>query len=226
MKKALVVLSGGQDSATCAAWAAAMFDEVSALSFFYGQRHSKELEAAKEIAEMFGMKHQIMDMNPLMGNKTSGLTDDSISVNEKDEKTGLPKSFVPGRNLLFLNAAGSVAISEGIFDLVTGVCQTDYSGYPDCRRDTINSVEDSIYLGNQEIVDQYGAGQFIIHTPLMYLTKAETVSLASRLPKGLEAVGKSWTCYEGGDKPCGQCPACELRIKGFKEAGIEDPALG
>ena len=226
MSKALVVLSGGQDSATCAAWAATMFDEVKALSFYYGQRHDKELECAKEIAKMFNMEHQVMDMNPLMGNKSSALTSSELSVNDKDEKTGLPKSFVPGRNLLFLNAAGSVAISEGIFDLVTGVCQTDYSGYPDCRRDTINAVEDSIYLGNQEVVDAHGDGRFMIHTPLMYMTKAETVHLAERLPLGLEAVAKSWTCYEGGEKPCGVCPACELRIKGFEEAGIKDPALG
>lgn len=225
MKKALVVLSGGQDSATCMAWAAMNFDEVHAISFNYNQRHSKELEAAKKIAAMFGASHEVLDMPVLMGNKASALTDGSLAVNDADKVTGLPKSFVPGRNLLFLNAAASVAITKGIFDLVTGVCQTDYSGYPDCRRKTIDAVEHSVYLGNQELCDKQGSGHFHIHTPLMYLTKAETVSLAARLPKGLEAVAHSWTCYEGGEKPCGVCGACALRIKGFAEAGIQDPAL-
>lgn len=225
MKKALVVLSGGQDSATCAAWAATMFDEVKAISFYYGQRHKRELKAAKEIVDLFGLRWETVEMAALMDNKMSGLTDPSISVREADEKTGLPKSFVPGRNLLFLNAAASIAMSQGIYDIVTGVCQTDYSGYPDCRRATIDAVERSVYLGNQELCDKAGPGYFKIHTPLMYLTKAETVKLAERLPLGMEAVARSWTCYEGGEHPCGVCPACELRIKGFKEAGIEDPAI-
>lgn len=224
MTKALVVLSGGQDSATCAAWAKTMFDEVLAVSFNYGQKHSKELVQAQKIAEKLGMPWELIEMPVLKGNKTSGLTDRSISVNDKDEKTGLPKSFVPGRNLLFLNAAASYAISRNIFELVTGVCQTDYSGYPDCRRHTIDHIEASIFCGNEEIIKQKGNGQFFIHTPLMYLTKAESVTLASRLPHGMDVVKMSWTCYEGGEVPCGVCPACDLRIKGFKEAGIVDPA--
>lgn len=223
MKKAVVVLSGGQDSATCAAWAKTMFDEVEAVSFFYKQKHSKELEAAKEICQALSIPHTILDMPVLMGNKTSGLTNSGLSVTESDSQTGLPKSFVPGRNLLFLNAVGSFAISKGIYDIVTGVCQTDYSGYPDCRRKTIDAVEQSIYLGNQEICDKSGPGYFHIHTPLMYLTKAESVTLAQRLPRGMEVVAMSWTCYEGGQVPCGVCGACDLRIKGFKEAGVEDP---
>ena len=224
MTKALVVLSGGQDSATCAAWAKTMFDEVHAISFNYNQRHKKELDAAQRIAERLGIPWELLDMPVLKGNKTSGLTDKSISVNETDPKTGLPKSFVPGRNLLFLNAAGSYAISRGIFDLVTGVCQTDYSGYPDCRRHTIDHIESSIFCGNEEIIKS-GPGHFFIHTPLMYLTKAESVTLASRLPHGMDVVKMSWTCYEGGSVPCGKCPACDLRIKGFKEAGVVDPGI-
>lgn len=226
MKKAIVVLSGGQDSATCAAWAKTMFDEVKAVSFNYNQRHSKELESAKKICELLGIEHQVLELPALMGNKKSGLTDSSISVNEADAKTGLPKSFVPGRNLLFLNTVASLALSEGCFDIVTGVCQTDYSGYPDCRRHTIDHIEASIFCGNEELIKKDGPGYFHIHTPLMYLTKAESITLASRLPQGMEAVALSWTCYEGGEKPCGVCPACDLRIKGFAEAGIKDPALG
>ena len=225
MKKALLVLSGGQDSATCAAWAKTMFDEVMAISFNYNQRHKKELDCAQKIAEKLGMPWELIEMPVLKGNKTSGLTDSSISVNDKDEKTGLPKSFVPGRNLLFLTAAASYAISRGIYDVVTGVCQTDFSGYPDCRRITIDQVENAVHAGNREIVEQYNNGVFQIHTPLMFLTKAETVRLAARLPHGMDVVGMSWTCYEGGEVPCGVCPACELRIKGFAEAGIKDPAM-
>jgi len=225
MKKAIVVLSGGQDSATCAAWAKTMFDECLAISFDYGQRHKRELESARGIASMLEMQHFVLNMPALKDNPMSGLTNSKLSVNETDEKTGLPKSFVPGRNLLFLNTVASLAISQGIYDIVTGVCQTDYSGYPDCRRTTIDAIERSIFLGNEELIKGRGPGYFHIHTPLMYLTKAESVTLAERLPRGLEAVALSWTCYEGGEKPCGVCPACDLRIKGFAEAGISDPAL-
>lgn len=225
MKKAMVVLSGGQDSATCAAWAKTMFDEVIAVSFNYNQKHGKELESAKKICDLLGIEHRLLDLPALMGNKKSGLTNHDVSVCEADSKTGLPKSFVPGRNLLFLNTVASLAISEGIFDIITGVCQTDYSGYPDCRRATIDAIEKSVFLGNEELVTKDGPGYFHIHTPLMYLTKAESVLLATRLPQGMEAVALSWTCYNGGVEPCGTCPACDLRIKGFAEAGIKDPAL-
>lgn len=221
MKKAMVVFSGGQDSATCLAWAATMFDHVEAISFAYGQRHKRELEAAKDIIGMFDIKHyRVMPVPALEGNPVSGLTSRDLNVSETDEKTGLPKSFVPGRNLVFLTSAASYALGRGITDLVTGVCQTDYSGYPDCRRKTIDALEKAITLGNVNMLDR---GVFNIHTPLMYLTKAETVLLARRLPRGMQAVGKSWTCYEGGEKPCGKCPACELRAKGFAEAGVPDP---
>lgn len=225
MKKAVVVLSGGQDSATCAAWAKTMFDEVIAVSFDYNQRHSKELESAKKICELLNIEHRVLELPALMGNKKSGLTNPELSVNEADSKTGLPKSFVPGRNLLFLNTVAALALTEGSFDIVTGVCQTDYSGYPDCRRHTIDHIEASIFCGNEELITKDGPGYFHIHTPLMYLTKAESVALASRLPQGIEAVALSWTCYEGGEEPCGVCPACDLRIKGFAETGIKDPAL-
>ncbi len=154
----------------------------------------------------------------LRGNPTSGLTADH-DVREVDPKSGLPRSFVPGRNLIFLTSAASIAASRGIRDVVAGVCQTDYSGYPDCRRDTIDAVERAVLLGNRGLTDE-----FRIHTPLMHLTKAETVRLAQRLPGGMEAVGKSWTCYEGGASSCGTCPACILRAKGFAEAGTCDPA--
>lgn len=225
MKKALVVLSGGQDSATCMAWAMTMFDAVEAISFNYGQRHSKELEAAAEICKVWGIPHHIHEVPSMMNGPISGLTNKDLTVTKKDEDTGLPESFVPGRNLIFLNLAAAIGLGRGIYDIVTGVCQTDFSGYPDCRHGTIQAVCDSIFLGNRELIEKKGPGAFHIHTPLMYLTKAESIRLAMRLPSGLEAVGRSWTCYEGGEKPCGECPACKLRIKGFQEAGIPDPAL-
>ncbi|MCK4501229.1 7-cyano-7-deazaguanine synthase QueC [Candidatus Babeliales bacterium] len=222
MFEALVVLSGGQDSATCAAWAHLNFKRVEFLTFNYGQRHVKEIDCAKKIAALFGGKHTILDVPALMGNDTSGLTNKDIDLNEIDERSGLPKSFVPGRNLIFLTQAAAIAISAGISNLVTGVCQTDFSGYPDCRHETILALEKAIYLGNENLVRDEG---FKIHTPLMYLTKEQTVKLAKTLPLAWEALKESWTCYEGGEKPCGVCPACELRIKGFKEAGEVDPAL-
>lgn len=225
MRKALVVLSGGQDSATCMAWAAMNFDGIEALSFNYKQRHSRELESAKRIAAMFAAPHRVVDVPALMDNPTSGLTSASLKVGETDEKTGLPKSFVPGRNLIFLTNAASIALSLGMADIVTGVCQTDYSGYPDCRRATVDALQHAIALGNINMLPGKDPEQFQIHTPLMYMTKAETVKLAWRLPNGWQAVAESWTCYEGGEKPCGVCPACDLRAKGFAEAGMDDPAL-
>lgn len=218
MTKALVVLSGGQDSATCMAWAATMFDDVQAVSFDYGQRHVRELQAAKDIADLFDVQLSVIKIDALRGNPRSGLTS-ALDVNEVDEQTKLPKSFVPGRNLIFLTSAASIALSRGIENLVTGVCQTDFSGYPDCRRATIDALTKAINLGNE------GLGELEIHTPLMHLTKAETVRLAKRLPNGWAALALSWTCYEGGDHPCRKCPACALRIKGFQEAGLADPAM-
>lgn len=215
--KAMVVLSGGQDSATCAAWARTVFDTMECVSFDYGQRHAdKELVAARKVAELFNVPHQVIDV-PALGFSDSALTRKDVQLAATSPHTGLPASFVPGRNLVFLTSAAAIAASRGIWDLVTGVCQTDYSGYPDCRQRTIRQLEEAITLGI--------GTPMRIHTPLMYLTKAETVWLAVRLPKGMDAVALSWTCYEGGQHPCGACPACKLRAKGFAEAGLKDPAL-
>lgn len=218
--KALVVLSGGQDSATCAAWARMVFDEIEFITFNYGQRHSREIDSAEKIANLLGGMWTLFDVPVLRDNPASSLTNGDLDTFDTDLKTGLPRSFVPGRNLVFLTMAASFAISRGIFDVVTGVCQTDYSGYPDCRFRTIRILEEAILAGNEGV-----APRFRIHTPLMDLTKAETIKLAGRLPKGVEAVALSWTCYKGGEKPCGCCPACILRQKGFDDVSIKDPAL-
>lgn len=214
---ALVVLSGGQDSATCLAYALTEFETVKAITFDYGQRHRKEIEAAKRMCEMFRVDHKVINV-PSLITPSNALTNKDISISA-DGKNGLPNTFVPCRNIVFLSLASACAISEGIKDIVTGVCQTDYSGYPDCRATTITALQLVINLGNDTT-------DFEIHTPLMYLTKAETIALMRTFHgKYWQLLKLSWTCYEGGEKPCGDCPACRLRSKGFEEYGCLDPAL-
>lgn len=225
MRTCVVLLSGGQDSATCAAWAHEEFKKIYCVSFNYGQRHNaKELEAAKKIAALIGAKeHVTLDLPSIASNPASSLTNPQLSTNaESILSKELPSSFLPGRNLVFLTTAASWAISRGIVDLVTGVCQTDYNGYPDCRPKAIGAVQAAIFLGNHNIVKHTG---FRIHTPLMHLTKKESVEFALRTTLGYACLGASWTCYEGGARPCGVCPACQQRALGFKGAGVEDPAL-
>jgi 7-cyano-7-deazaguanine synthase len=218
-QKALVVFSGGQDSTTCLYWAIDRYgvENVSAVSFDYGQRHKIELECARRIAEQAGVAQRCLPIDTFTAIGGDALTDDDISVkNSVDAKTGLPNTFVPGRNIIFLTYAAALAWQHGIVNIVTGVAQTDYSGYPDCREASIRSLQQSLRLGMEFDVE--------IHTPLMQLSKKETVELARRL-NALDAMALTHTCYEGERPPCGSCPACELRAKGFAEAGIEDPLL-
>jgi 7-cyano-7-deazaguanine synthase len=223
-EKAVVVLSGGQDSATCLLWALRAREngalragdyEVKALSFDYGQRHRVELDAAKKLSAVLGVEHEVLELGALNKAAPSALTREQIDVKADGGLGGLPSTFTPGRNLVFLTVAASYAIARGARTLITGVCQTDYSGYPDCRRDTIDALERAINLGN-------GIEDFSIKTPLMYLTKAETVELAASL-EGLDLMGLTHTCYLGKQPACGKCPACLLRLKGFAEAGFTDP---
>jgi 7-cyano-7-deazaguanine synthase len=147
----------------------------------------------------------------------TALTDEQIAVkSELDPDTQLPNTFVPGRNLIFLTYAAALAYQRGIKHLVTGVAQTDYSGYPDCREETMTSLENTINLGMETEIQ--------IHTPLMHLSKADTVRLA-RDVGALEAMADTHTCYNGQRPPCGECPACALRAMGFEEAGIPDPLV-
>nr|WP_231892511.1 7-cyano-7-deazaguanine synthase QueC [Woeseia oceani] len=214
---ALVVLSGGQDSTTCLYWALARFGEVQCISFDYGQRHRIELQCAERIAARAGVPQVLIPMNTLAALGGNSLTDSSIAVGaEAEPETGLPNSFVPGRNLLFLTAAAAFAWQRGIHHLVTGVAQTDYSGYPDCREETIAALQSALRLGMETEVT--------IHTPLMHLSKKETVLLA-RDEGALEAMADTHTCYNGVRPPCGECPACILRARGFAEAGIADPLV-
>ncbi len=217
--KALVVLSGGQDSTTCLYWAIDRFglDAVSTITFDYGQRHRIELECAQRVAEFAGVENVILPIDTFAALGGDALTDPDIDVEQDvDAETGLPNTFVPGRNLVFLTFAAAYAWQRDIGHLVTGVAQTDYSGYPDCREGTITALQHSLRLGMES--------EITIHTPLMHLSKRETVELARDLD-ALPAMAHTHTCYNGQRPPCGECPACELRAKGFAEAGIEDPLL-
>ncbi|XJZ25658.1 7-cyano-7-deazaguanine synthase QueC [Bacillota bacterium Lsc_1132] len=207
--KAVIVFSGGQDSTTCLFWALEQFEEVVAVTFNYNQRHSLEIECAKNITKELGVKHHILDMSLLNQLAPSALTRDEIEVTEGVDG-GLPSSFVPGRNLIFISFAGILASQIGAKHIVTGVCETDFSGYPDCRNVFIKSLNVTLNLSMDS--------QFVIHTPLMWLNKAETWKLADEL-NALDFVReKTLTCYNGiiADG-CGECPACKLRKRGLDD---------
>ncbi|MBP7652428.1 7-cyano-7-deazaguanine synthase QueC [Candidatus Dependentiae bacterium] len=212
-RKCVVVFSGGQDSTTCLFWAKRKFDYVETVFFDYGQKHRIELNSAKQISKLAGVKLNIIKIPAFSQIGGSSLTDKSVE-NPVGKPKGIPVSFVPGRNLIFITFAAAYAYTKKIFNIVTGVCQTDYSNYPDCRNDVMKSLEKTISLGM--------GCKFKIFTPLMFLTKSESVKLALKLD-AMEALGLSHTCYNGTKPPCGKCPACILREKGFKNAGIEDP---
>ncbi len=218
-ENALVVLSGGQDSTTCLYWAIDRFgrDSVVTLTFDYGQRHRVELDCATRIAEHAGVANVRLPINTFSALGGDALTDGEILVEQGSSSgNGLPNTFVPGRNLVFLTFAAAFAYQRGITQIVTGVAQTDYSGYPDCREETILALQETLRLGME--------CEVVIHTPLMHLSKRQTVELASDLG-ALPAMALTHTCYNGQRPPCGRCPACELRAKGFLEAGIDDPLL-
>ncbi len=172
MKRAVVLFSGGQDSTTCLYWALTQFDEVQAIGFDYGQRHREELDQAAQIAKLANVKYTILSLRGLLSG--SSLTDHELAVDEPHAQAPeLPSTFTPGRNLLFLSAAGSYAYTQESYDLVIGCCQTDFSGYPDCRQIFLESTKTTLGLAMD--------CDFRIHAPLMYLTKAETWRLAAEL---------------------------------------------
>ena len=215
-KSALVLLSGGQDSTTCLFWARHHFEKVEALAFNYGQKHLVELEQAQLIADKAAVPLHIMDMKGML--QGSSLTEHDKDMNSPHEANpDLPASFVPGRNALFLTTAASYAYTRSIYDIVGGMCQTDYSGYPDCRRVFVDSLQTTVSLALDRDVR--------IHTPLMYLTKAETWKLAKELDV-LEIVRDySHTDYNGDRTTYNEWgygkldnPASVLRAKGYEEA--------
>jgi 7-cyano-7-deazaguanine synthase len=207
--KAIVVFSGGQDSTTCLFWALRNFKDVEAVTFNYNQRHSLEIECAASIAKELNVGHHILDMSLLNQLTPNALTREDIEVTDGVEGE-LPSTFVPGRNLLFLSFAAVLASQIGARHIVTGVCETDFSGYPDCRDVFIKSLNVTLNLSMDK--------QFVIHTPLMWLNKAETWELADQM-NALDFVReKTLTCYNGiVSDGCGECPACKLRQNGLNE---------
>ncbi|MBN8236044.1 7-cyano-7-deazaguanine synthase QueC [Halobacillus kuroshimensis] len=207
-KKAVVVFSGGQDSTTCLFWALEQFDHVEVVTFDYNQRHKQEIEVAEEIAGDLGVRQHVLDMSLLNQLAPNALTRDDIEV--KDGEDGeLPSTFVPGRNLLFLSFATILARQIGAKHIITGVCETDFSGYPDCRDVFVKSLNVSLNLSMDD--------DFVIHTPLMWLDKAQTWKMADDLDAFSYVREKTLTCYNGvrGDG-CGECPACHLRRQGLE----------
>ncbi len=208
-ESAVVVFSGGQDSTTCLFWAKKRFKEVIAISFDYNQKHKQELDCAKNICNKYDIEHHILDMSLLNQLAPNSLTRADIKVDKDKPKDGLPNSFVYGRNLLFLTFVSVFAKQREINHIITGVSQSDFSGYPDCRDVFVKSTNVTLNLAMDF--------EFIIHTPLMWIDKEETWKLADDL--GVLDIIKSetLTCYNGiiGDG-CGECPACILRNNGYK----------
>lgn len=222
---ALVLFSGGQDSTTCLAWALDRYQRVETIGFDYGQRHRVEIDVRPEIFSRLraafpmwdarlGDDH-LLDMHSLGAISDTALTTDTaIAFTD----SGLPNTFIPGRNLLFLTYAAAVAYRRGLKYLVTGVCETDFSGYPDCRDDTMKALQVALNLGTER--------RFVIETPLMWINKAQTWALAQALGGNALVqivISNSHTCYEGDREHrhawgygCGNCPACDLRAKGYE----------
>lgn len=222
--KALVLFSGGQDSTTCLAWALQNFEHVETVGFSYGQRHAAEMDARPLILERIRGAFpawseklgpdRVLSLKVLDEIGGTALTDDvAIEMGEK----GLPTTFVPARNILFLSSAAALGIRRGIHDFIGGMCETDYSGYPDCRAETISALEKTLSLGLAETIR--------LHMPLMHIDKAATWRLAEKLG-GSELlnliVEETVTCYRGEitirhpwGGGCGACPACELRAAGY-----------
>lgn len=205
--KALVVFSGGQDSTTCMFYAMEYYREVELVTFQYGQRHALEIDVAKNIAETYGLKHHVIDMSVLAQLSPNALTHHDMEISSDK---AVPNTFVPARNMLFLSFATAIAYQVGAKTIITGVCETDFSGYPDCRDVFVKSMNVTANLAMDE--------SFIIATPLMWLDKKETWALADSFGKLDYIRDNTLTCYEGviGDG-CGECPACELRQNGLDE---------
>ena len=219
--KAIVLLSGGLDSAVALSLAKSKGYDVYALSFNYGQKHTKELDCAKKLAANIGAKeHKIVS---LALNSWGGcsLTDSSMEVKTGDaERTDIPDTYVPARNMVFLSVAASYAEAVKAQHIFIGVSQVDYSGYVDCRKSFIDAMEKAINQGTELAVEQ--KKPITIDAPFINMTKAEEIKIGMEL--GVD-FANTWTCYKGDERPCGECDSCLLRAKAFKEAGVSDPAL-
>jgi 7-cyano-7-deazaguanine synthase len=221
-KKAIILLSGGIDSATAAAIAQRDEFELCALTFRYGQRHEREIEAAKKVAAWLGIQEHLTIDCDLRGIGGSALTD-RIQVpkgrSAGDIAHGIPMTYVPARNTIFLAFGLALAEKIGAPNIFFGANQLDYSGYPDCRDEYVRAFEKMANLATKAAVE--GRIQFQIHTPLMQMTKAEIIRQGAKM--GLD-YSLTWSCYDptGDGKACGLCDSCQLRLKGFKDAGLSD----
>ncbi|MBR2508764.1 MAG: 7-cyano-7-deazaguanine synthase QueC [Lentisphaeria bacterium] len=220
-KKAIILLSGGLDSATCLAIAKDMGFECYALSFSYGQRHTVELDRAAEIAKKAGVAaHSVIDINlALWGG--SALTDPNIAVPDAGESDGIPVTYVPARNLIFLSFAAAYAEAIGSCDIFIGVNSIDYSGYPDCRKEFIDSFTQTANLATKAADEKW---KFKIHAPLQSMSKKEIIRKGTSL--GVD-YSLTTSCYNPDElgRSCGKCDSCALRKAGFAEAGIPDPTI-
>jgi len=218
VKKAVCLLSGGLDSSTSLAIAQAEGYELYALSFDYGQMHRRELESARAIAEHYRVKEHIFYRLENFGG--SALVDSRMEIpsdRSEEEMTDIPASYVPARNTVFLSIAlgwAEVLDADAIF---IGVNSVDYSGYPDCRPEFIEAYQRMADLATKKSVE---GGRIEIRAPLLHMTKAEIIRRGMELGVPYE---KTWSCYRGGEKACGRCDSCILRLKGFREAGYRDP---
>jgi 7-cyano-7-deazaguanine synthase len=209
-KKALVLLSGGQDSTTCLFWARRQFEAVFAVGFDYGQRHHAELTAASSLAALAQISYRIFKIDTFSSISKNALTNAEIEIEGSTTKDQPPNTLVEGRNLLFISYAAIYAKQLDADNLVIGVGQTDYSGYPDCRNDFIQSVSKTINFAFDH--------EFVIHTPLMWKTKAEIWKMSDELGVFDIIQNETVTCYNGiPGKGCGKCPSCKLRQKGLDE---------
>ncbi|MCX8173114.1 MAG: 7-cyano-7-deazaguanine synthase QueC [Thermoplasmata archaeon] len=217
--KAVLLLSGGLDSATVLGIAKSEGYEIHALSFVYGQRHGKELASAEKLCKYFGVKNHVIIKINLDEIGGSALTDRTIDVPGANAESGraIPVTYVPARNLIFLSIAGAYAEVIGASTIFIGANQVDFSGYPDCREEFLKSFEETLAKGTKAGV----SGKRIrVVAPLLLMTKGEIIKEGMRLGVPYEL---TWTCYKGGELACGQCEACILRLKGFRDAGYEDP---
>ena len=223
MSKALVILSGGQDSTTCAAIACQQFDEVHAVTFDYGQRHAIEIEAAQQVSFELGIKHhEFVKVGPILASTSPLVSSNTLGQYDSpaDLPGGVEPTFIPGRNLLFMTLAANRAAAWGIRDIFTGLCEEDFGGYFDCRQVFVDAMATALGEGIWGEPDA-----FTIHTPLMKLSKAASVALAVEVlgDRFAEVFKHTHTCYAGVKGGCGKCHACHLRDRGFNEAGVADP---
>ena len=215
MPKAVVLLSGGLDSTVTLALALADGFEVTALSFRYGQRHTKELDSARRVCIHYGIEHTIVDLD--LSSFRSALTDRRIDVPE-DREIGseIPITYVPARNIVFLSIAAGLCESIDADRIYIGANAIDYSGYPDCRPEFFQAFSEMLSKGTKAGVE---GNEIEIATPILRNTKADIVRIGKELNAPLRM---TWSCYNGGDKACGRCDSCMLRLKGFSEAGYPD----